>query len=1458
MKKITLLFCFCLILQYAHANSGTPKIDEKSRIAKLLPPGNDECATAAPLTVNGGQGCNSTTTVNFFGATISPQANSCAATTTADIWYQFIATNTSHSISLSNFTGTAQPVIMALYQGTDCDAMTQLYCSANNYISATGLTLGETYKLRVYFSVIGSTPTTTFSICVNTPPPPANNNNPVECLIGTVNYSFENPAPPATTFPIFLNHNTVQGWRTTASDQMMEFWPTPNYENVPAYEGIQFIELNANLVSAVYQDYTTPQPTVFTYGFAHRGRQGIDTCELQAGPPGGPYTTVTTATTGNTSWSYYTGTYTVPAGQPVTRFLLQSVSSVGGVSVGNYLDAITFTANNGILSANPYYLNCGETTASVSAAGVGSWSAHADNPSPTTIDDPDANDTDISGFLEPGTYYFEWTTEYCESTLEVQFTGPEPPAPVVTNVVYCQNQEAVPLEAEALPGYIIYWFATGDVTPPTPNTSAVGSTNYYVSQSSPSGCESVPSIITVTVNGLGASVTDFTLPDSACMGSGTITPTMASNFTGGGEFTADDAGLAIDPVTGAIDMDTSTEGTYMVTYAVEADPDNCILNSDSSTEPISVVALPAVPATTAVQPSCASPTGTITVNSPLGSNLNYSINDGASWQVSNVFSGLSSGEYVIMVQNATGCVSSSAPVTIDVAPPVPPTPVVDDTQPGCNELTGAIAVTSPAGAQYVYSIDGTNFQPEMLFSDVAPGTYTVTVQNTDGCESSTLPFVINNTPLNPDVATTDVTQPECNPTGVIEVTAPTGTGYTYSINGSTFQTTAVFAGLAPGDYTVTTHNASGCESVTGTITLNPGFAVPAVADYDLDPASCNDPTATITINSPLGAGLDYTIDGINYQTDNVFDSVTQGIYTVTVRNISSGCESHTDSVFIGTSSGIPAIATYTVTPPSCGQPNATITINSPLASGLSYSITSSSAGFQTSPVFNNVPPGTYTIYVKNAAQCESVTNPFTINVGPATPAVPVTTVIEPACTVPNGTITVTSPLAAGNTYSIDGVTYQAGTVFANVVPGMYSVTVKNADGCTAAVVTIVHAAPGSPAVAGILENDPACGETTGSITVTSPIGGGVTYSIDGGVTYQASTVFDDLAPGNYVITVKNNAGCLSATAPITIDTPPLPSNQGTITGTDEICLGETTQLANTVTGGTWAGSNDAVATVDVAGLVTSVGPGVVTVTYTVPGPCPDAAQLDVIVHALPNPQLDDEFLCLNLETNEYTAVNLDSGLSAGYDFQWTKGGTVLPDTTGAIIVNEPGDYAVTATNSATGCVGTASSTVGVSSVAVVSAEVGQDFHYNQTITVTVSGGSGDYEYQLDNGPFQDEPYFTNIYEGEYTITVRDKNGCGESEKLFVYALNYPRYFSPNGDGKSDVWNIDGLLGQQRAVIYIFDRYGKIVGSAKPGIAGWDGTYNGKNLPATDYWFTIQYTSSNGKEKEFKAHFSLLR
>jgi gliding motility-associated-like protein len=148
------------------------------------------------------------------------------------------------------------------------------------------------------------------------------------------------------------------------------------------------------------------------------------------------------------------------------------------------------------------------------------------------------------------------------------------------------------------------------------------------------------------------------------------------------------------------------------------------------------------------------------------------------------------------------------------------------------------------------------------------------------------------------------------------------------------------------------------------------------------------------------------------------------------------------------------------------------------------------------------------------------------------------------------------------------------------------------------------------------------------------------------------------------------------------------------------------------------------------------------------------------------------------------------------------------------------------------------------------------FAENQIITV-LALNAGNYLYQLDNGIPQASNIFTNVVSGNHTIKVIDQNGCSQSLFKDFILLNYPRFFTPNGDGINDFWNITGLNSVQNSTIYIFNRYGKLIKQLKPTNLGWDGTYNGQTLPADDYWFTIDFEENNST-KTFKAHFSLIR
>lgn len=250
--------------------------------------------------------------------------------------------------------------------------------------------------------------------------------------------------------------------------------------------------------------------------------------------------------------------------------------------------------------------------------------------------------------------------------------------------------------------------------------------------------------------------------------------------------------------------------------------------------------------------------------------------------------------------------------------------------------------------------------------------------------------------------------------------------------------------------------------------------------------------------------------------------------------------------------------------------------------------------------------------------------------------------------------------------------------------------------------------------------------------------------------------------------------------------------------------------------------------------------------------CYGISEIELTVLELPNIETQFETLyCLNLFPE---TIILDGGIiedsESNYYYEWSTG-----ENTTEIEINAPGTYNVRVSNTE-GCFKDRTIIVSPSnSATILNIEV-IDASQNNSISIVVSG-EGDYEYALDdsNGPYQDSNTFDNVEPGLYTVYVRDKNNCGIVEDL-VSVIGFPKFFTPNNDDANDYWQVYGITKQFQAnsTIYIFDRYGKLLKELDPLSVGWDGRYNGENMPTSDYWFKV--TLEDGRL--FTNHFTLKR
>jgi gliding motility-associated-like protein len=241
--------------------------------------------------------------------------------------------------------------------------------------------------------------------------------------------------------------------------------------------------------------------------------------------------------------------------------------------------------------------------------------------------------------------------------------------------------------------------------------------------------------------------------------------------------------------------------------------------------------------------------------------------------------------------------------------------------------------------------------------------------------------------------------------------------------------------------------------------------------------------------------------------------------------------------------------------------------------------------------------------------------------------------------------------------------------------------------------------------------------------------------------------------------------------------------------------------------------------------------------------CYGIVTITLVVNTFDPPNFQDQTAVLC----EGTSLNLS--VSNGFaSYLWNTGATL-----NTITVTSPGNYSVTVTD-INGCSKTKKFTVAASGIAIITGATINDFAGNDNSVLIDFTGLGNYEFSLDGSFFQDNPLFTGIAPGTYFAYARDKNGCGLSIPYVIYVLDYPRYFTPNGDGFNDLWEIKNLGLLPHFTLTIFDRYGKLLKQLTATNSSWNGIFNGHLLPAADYWFNLSF----GDGKIIKGHFSLKR
>ncbi|WP_035678148.1 T9SS type B sorting domain-containing protein, partial [Flavobacterium limnosediminis] len=475
--------------------------------------------------------------------------------------------------------------------------------------------------------------------------------------------------------------------------------------------------------------------------------------------------------------------------------------------------------------------------------------------------------------------------------------------------------------------------------------------------------------------------------------------------------------------------------------------------------------------------------------------------------------------------------------------------------------------------------------------------------------------------------------------------------------------------------------------------------------------------------------------------------------------------------------------------------------------------------------------------------------------------------------------------------SINDVLTASGTTIGQAT---YTIT-PISNGCPGTPETVTVTVYPSPVVTASVASLNLCsGETTDIILTSNVPGTTFSWSVlptgvigalpDSGSSINQTLTTVGMTQGTVVYTITPMVnGCVGQSIDVTITVNPTPELFSS-SNPPPICSGLSSGIIVTPNipgttiewtvvqsgvAGAFDGSGSEVtpgAGIPISQVLTTTGNTQGTATYTITpinnGCAGEKITVVVTVNPLPSIDIPDGIVCIDSVTGSLIyGYTMDTELSAAdYDFQWYFGSdmsTVIA-TGSSYVATEAGLYTVSIMNAVTGCtevfmINVTESNPAQSATAVVT----NYFEDSQAITVTVAG-TGSYLYSLDGGAFQTSNVFLHVLPGEHTVTIQDAIGCTDITLVNILTIGYPHFFTPNGDGHNDTWNVWSLSGNQpNSEIQIFDRYGKLIKQIVPAGSGWDGTYNGQLLPSTDYWFTIKYME-NGAEKEFRAHFSMKR
>jgi large repetitive protein len=1012
-------------------------------------------------------------------------------------------------------------------------------------------------------------------------------------------------------------------------------------------------------------------------------------------------------------------------------------------------------------------LNCnGVPTGSATATPVGTQNPYTYNWSgPSSYS---STTTGVSGAntitgLAAGVYTVQIIDKnLCGVTSTVNVTQPTALVATVTPVnASCLGAGSITTAASGgTPAYTYTWtgpgaFASNAQSPTGLTVAGV----YTLTMSDSKGCTITK---TVSIMSTGTVTSTFTGPGTQCL--------VGNSFTFNNTGTAVAAHqYSFSPAAGAPAVSTQTNyvgatftapGTYTVTHTVTS---GVCVNTTTAVVTINPNPLATL---TATNPTCGNNNGIVLINNT--SCCAQTISSFASSLgaiAGQTVTGLGAGTPVITLTNSFGCtftVSTTLTMT-----PGPTNITLVPTNATCGNNNGSFTFGTPVGGTptYSYAINGGAFSATSPTTGLAPATYSVTIQDANGCVFTKTTSIIN-VPGPTAIAGTPAPASCAGPTGSYTVTGVTGgtAAYTYSVDGGAFSASTTYAGLASGTHTVTVKDLNGCLFTT---TFNVGVIAGITSgSVSSSPASCGTANGTSTITGITGGvpTYSYSYDGGAFTTVGNTTGLTAGNHTVVVMDVNTCTLSVPYTV---ASLGAPTTSITSFSNVTCfGLSNGSCTVAIPTGGAgapFTYSLTTPLQTNGTG-LFSGLAPGSYNISVKDAAGCIATT---TVLITQPTQVVITPSSLPVLCNGgATGTVNVVgSDGTPGYTYNLNGGAYQASTSFPNQSAGTYLMGVKDLNGCTATQTVVVT----QPAALAITVSTQSANCTAangvGSSTVTGGLGF-ITYSWT--PTGGAAAVSNSVVAGNYTVTATDANGCvISSPAVIGI----IPGGTAGITASTNVtcnglCDGS---LTAGMTGGAgpftylWSpgGQTNATATNLCLGTYSCVIADFFGCVSTAVGAITQPTPLVAVMNS-------NNVKCFGTATGTVSAAG--TGGAGGYTYFWPTLASTLSTVPNVAL----GNYSCTITD-ANGC--SIISSIGVtepSSITLTStvtaANCGQA---NGSATITAFGGVGAYTYTWSTTG-SNTVVQSSVVANTYTVQVNDANNCAQ-----ILAVTIPNVAGPS-------------------------------------------------------------------------------